>query len=304
MPTYAVRKLVSKPDARLDHMGARLDVQIVSPEEAAFATTDSSSSSSITVNPVTFESSSSSAAQLDVQNLFLFQQEGDREHFLGVCSPLDLETWPVGSPDATTGLFRRHYVSLTFRKEDILDDLWSDLWNDIEALASVLSVLAPLRDAESEEYEFTETGVTPSSSSSLHALRRLRLQRAPLTAYPSENPVGYRLTVTCTADGADHKIFLHRNDLADRSGVVHYRPIAVCSPGDLVDYPPDAPDEDQFPDHYRLSTFDVMSKDPELLQEAWINIKRDTEQLAAALKFHLDEVTDTDVENVSFNVNT
>ncbi len=315
MAIFVVHKLVSKPRDTLDHMGARLDISILTEAEAAALRPESSSSSgfplsggvssSSSISLVGMSSSSSSGAAAlgpyDVQNLFLFQQDGDREHFLGVCSPQDLETWAVETPHATTGLFRRSAVSVTFRRDTILDTFWNRLDADIVSLSLALTTLSGLREAEDLTYDFTSEGTEPDSSSSLHGLRQFRLHRAPMVPYPADQPTGYRLHVTCAADGTDSKIFLHRNDLPDRDGDTHARPIAVCSPGDLVDYPPDAPDPDQFPDHYRLAEFDVVGSELNDLKEAWDSIKVDVEQLAAALKFHVDVVTASSLEDVSFD---
>ena len=298
MPTYEVRQLTAAPtDLGLSHLGARLDISVgepgLDPESSTYLV---SSSSSL----VEFPLLSSSASGVDYA-ILLYKQSGDgREHFIGICSPIDMQQWPEEEPDAVTGFYRKQGGEWTFRDEELLEQFRSHLLDHIQRLADSLSTLATLGTAETVTYDASEE-LTDVSSSSATATS-FTLRRDVVATYPDSDPTGYRLRVTCESVGGDEKIFLHRNDTLDRDGNKLARPIAVCSPGDLVDYPAGAPSSSQFPPHYRKATFDIVSANIPLLLETWDNIKTEVEQLAMALQVHEETVSDTTVSRVEPNV--
>lgn len=298
MPRYEVRQLTSAPESlALESMGARLDVSVGAPAleaEEGIELVGSSSSSSL----ITFPLLSSSSSDIDYA-IFLYREYNNgRRCFIGVCSPLDIREWPVDEPDAVTGFYRKTSGSWTFRDNVLLEQFRLKLLEHIQGLANALALLAGLAEEEEQTYDFTPSDATVMSSS-LQGERSFTITRAPVVPYPTDEPVGYRLHVTCVATGTDPKIFLHRKDLRDRDAEEKERPIAVCSPGDLVDYPVDVPDDDQFPDHYRKSTFDIVTANIPLLKDGWDNIKFDVEQLATALNMHYTEISNVDVEQIS-----
>ena len=302
MATFTIQKIYSEPQGSLAHYGQQIDVRVLTEEEAALLNLSEESSSSSVVSEVGVMSSSSSTAisLYDVKHLFLFNRKATGDKFLGVCSPLDLETWPVDAPTNATGYFRKSQVTVTTRHENITDTFIYKLSEDIDKLAAALNLLAILGNRESVTYDFSSSSNTSSSSSSNE--KSFTVTKEVTVAYPSENPTGYRLQVNCTAIGADPKIFLHRNDLPDQNMEIKARPIAVCSPGDLVDYPPDEPDETDFPAHYRLAEFDVVSSNLDDLNSAWTNIKIEVARLAQVLKIHENEITDSSLEEITFDV--
>lgn len=299
MSSYEVRQVTYAPvTLGLAHMGARLDIIIGEPTTTDYDVTYKGYSSSSSVYEIPTGSSSSS--NVDYAILLFREFSNGRSRFIGVCSPLDLQQWPVDNPDANTGFYRKANSSWTFRDYELLEQFRSKILEYIQSLTNSLSILHNLAQEEELNYDFTISD-SEIISSSLQDERSFTLIRSPVVFYPIDNPVGYRLHVTCTAIGTDPKIFLHRLDLPE-SEEVKERPIAVCSPGDLVDYPSDAPDENQFPAHYRKATFDIVTADITLLNEGWNNIKLEVEQLAAALAIHQDNVSSLDVEQITSNV--
>lgn len=295
MPKYELIKTVSEQRLPLNLSGgARLDITIAAPSSAS----PLSSSFAVVEFPVIL-SSSSAVAGTD-RNLLLFRRKSGRDFFLGIASPLDMETWPVDIPDVITGFYRTTSGSWTFRLRDLLDDFWTSIVSDVQQLANLLGLLAPLRALELISYDFSPGGVGWDSSSSARAGSRVfHLRREGVVSYPSINPAGYRLKVTCTAEGADKNIFLHRDDLPDRAQKIHVRPLAVCSPSDLVDYPAGLVSSDDFPPHYRLGKFDIVAANINDISSGWLNIKTEVKQLAGSLKFQQDSVSERDVLEIS-----
>lgn len=244
---------------------------------------------------------SSSSPLINDNAVFLFKRgtTASSDVFLGVCSPRDMAVWPPARSDAKA-FYRLDRVELTFRAEAVMEAAWTQLVSDVVALSNANDALMLLSPGETAVFEFTDSScvVARSSSSSEQGTRVFNLTLSPITLYPSEDPAGYRMLITCASDCGDPKIFLHRDDQPDRDGDVHSRPIAVCSPGDLVDYPADLPDEEQFPAFYRTADFDIVSDNPVLLADVWERIKVDTELLAAALYTHENVITETLIEDV------
>jgi hypothetical protein len=179
-----------------------------------------------------------------------------------------------------------------------METAWADLLSDLTALSDALLVLYQNRSEEKITVDFSPTNNHGSSSS--YSIRQFLLHRAAVTTYPDTSPTGYRLRVVCTAVGYDPKIFLYRDDLPSGAGDTGTpRPIAVCSPGDLVDFPEDEAGE-IFPPLYRKNTFDFYTKDLSLIDETWSNIQRDVRDLADALRVHTDEVTETTIHGASY----
>lgn len=283
MPTYQVTQQITVPEEQgRVYRDTRLQVTVGAPDREP---TEISSSSSAWIE---FPESSSSS-NVDYA-IFLYRQVDGVEQFLRVCYPLDF-IYPIDTPDPATGLYRKSTGDWMFRAESILDQFSRQLLEDIQSLADVLETLAELQAAEIKIYDFSPDGSSMS--------RYFQLHKDAVTPYPEGDPVGYRLKVTCTGAGTDAKIFLHRNDVAPDIATDDQlaRPIAVCSAGDLVDYPADAPDN--FPYHYRLATFDIVSKNISLLWSTWENICVDTDELARTLKIMEDDVTSTSEDIVS-----
>lgn len=264
----------------------------VAGQQLRVAVTDSQLSSS----SVLFMSSSSSFSIEDPQSVFLFKQEGNENLFLGVCSPLDLETWPVGTPDPNTGLYRTNSVSLTFRSQSILDQFWTELLADLRNLVGALDKLEPLRTGETVIIQFGPD-TNPGQ-------RFIQLNREAVVPYPSEAPTGYRLHIIAAVNSGlnpeINEIFLYkleeRNDV--EPAAIIERPIGVCSLADLDDYPPTTALIDSFPAFFRKNELDVVLSNLDDLISGWDNIKFDTELLAMAWKVHLDDTTEEFDETV------
>lgn len=281
MPIYQVTQQRTVP---ADHGRVYLDTRLqvfVGPPDSDPSEVSSSSSTFIEFP----ESSSSSSVDYAV---FLYQQVNGQEQFVRVCYPLDFQ-YPLYVPDPITGFYRKATGDWMFRAESIMDQFQVQLLDDIQALAEILEVLGELQQPETKNYDF----------SSMDGIRDFTLQREAVTAYPADNPVGYRLAVTCSGTNTDSKIFLHRDDIEPDTptSAQRERPIAVCSAGDLVDYPEDV--ADSFPYHYRRNTFSIVSKNISLLRSTWENICVDTDELARTLKSLENDVTNTETDTVS-----
>lgn len=292
MATWNITKKITDPGDNLIHLGARMDVIV---------DIDTPGESSSVINIPEMSSSSSSQESIDYSAVFLYRRVNDDDTFLDVCSPADMETWPSDNPDAATGLYRSNQVSITFRSRTLLEQAYEEVWKRIEALGDALTILSRMRITETVPYDFSENDAEYSSSSG-DGIRRFTLTRDAFIPYPTSSPTGYLLRITCDADGVDDAIFLWRNDLPDRTNTVQKRPIAVCSPGDLVDYPEGTPDVSQFPAHYRLNEWSITSARLSLLEETWTKIKSDVSQLARALNAHLGQATEVETPSKDYHV--
>lgn len=284
MATLYLTKHVSSASGQSTEAGAKLDLLV----ETEAAASDHSSSSSRTID--VSSSSSSAGATTSVASLFLHRRVDGRDYFLDICSPSDLESWPVGAPDTTTGLYRLNHVSLTFRSEETLEAAYEELWRRISKLADAMTSLNALKEAETRTIDPTATR-SGSSSSSSDDNGGFTLIRDALTLYPPAAPASYRLHISCESSRYDPKIFLWRADLPDPDATVRQRPTNVCSAGDMVDYPADAPAAAQFPASYRLAEWDICSSNVPLLEETWQRICAATTQLARTLAAHANVTT-------------
>lgn len=247
-----IRSVYGSEDEPVRELNVRLHVRIVSPG-----------------------SLSSSSSAPSGNEILLFDAANQ---FLAVCSPIDLQRWPAITPDPDSGLVRRDEGDWYFRDEELLEQFWALLIADIESLSNALERLDRLSVGE-----MVSLDTSPSESP---GTRSLDLTRDAVSPYPDAAPTHYRLRVSCTGINQDARVFLHRYELPDRDDTIRFRPVSVCSPADMVEYPPDAPNSEQFPAFFRRSEFDIISRDLALLENGWNNLRYNVETLAAALRAH------------------
>lgn len=221
-------------------------------------------------------SSSSSSSSVDA--ILLFKQVNGVDHFIGICSPIDLARVPVDAPDES-GLFRVASASWDFRNRVLMDQFWAALELDVQALASAQNSLAALDDVDVVSFD-----ISPDDAPGTVVYT---LTRDAVSLYPVSAPTGYRLRVVCAALGADPNVFLRRNEQASLSASATSRPIAVCSAGDMADYPVGAPTG--FPAYFRGNEFDITSRNVYLLKHAWDTIQFDVRKLVESLRALRDE---------------
>jgi len=66
-----------------------------------------------------------------------------QEDFDGVCSPSDLEEFPIDAPaaNANPAWFRKDYVDLVFRSQSTAEETWDRIVKDVTILIKTLDVM-------------------------------------------------------------------------------------------------------------------------------------------------------------------
>jgi hypothetical protein len=66
-----------------------------------------------------------------------------QEDFDGVCSPSDLEEFPIDAPAAGSNpaWFRKDYVDLVFRSQTTAEETWDKIVSDVTILIKTLDVM-------------------------------------------------------------------------------------------------------------------------------------------------------------------
>lgn len=188
--------------------------------------------------------------------------------FVGVASIQDLQAYAEDTPSAGTSLFRSSVVDMVFRDTALMEETWETLCRDVNALRIQLEAY---RDIYVEDSLETENVTCFTGSSSSSGTAGYVLTRSAIATYPVAAPTGWRMTVTCAGRGGwDSCVFRHLRQTKNvLTGEILERPMGVCTPADLEEYPADAPDDLHFPRFYRKSTMDVFSENLDYLIEAW-----------------------------------
>ena len=65
------------------------------------------------------------------------------EEFDGVCSPADLEEFPIDTPTPSSNpaWFRKDYIDLVFRSQTTANESWDRIVKDVEVLVSSLDLM-------------------------------------------------------------------------------------------------------------------------------------------------------------------
>lgn len=65
------------------------------------------------------------------------------QEFDGVCSPADIEEFPVDSPaaNANPAWFRKDYIDLVFRSNVTAEEAWDRIVSDVSKLVSTLDIM-------------------------------------------------------------------------------------------------------------------------------------------------------------------
>lgn len=72
----------------------------------------------------------------------------DADEFSNVCSPADLEEYPVGSPTGTPPFFRAAEVDLVFRSQSQAEEAWESIRAEVAVLVDTLNLMDGLENAE------------------------------------------------------------------------------------------------------------------------------------------------------------
>lgn len=86
--------------------------------------------------------------------------------FDGVCSPVDLEEFPVGEPgsDQAIKYFRKASIDLAFRSETQANEAWRTIYDEVESLIRSLEYMENLGPAEIVAIGNPQDGSSSSSS--------------------------------------------------------------------------------------------------------------------------------------------
>lgn len=76
----------------------------------------------------------------------------EADEFTSICSPADLEEYPVDAPTGTPPFFRASEIDLVFRSSSIADDAWDIIKADVESLVRTLGYMDVLDTTEDETY--------------------------------------------------------------------------------------------------------------------------------------------------------
>lgn len=229
----------------------------------------------VLVGPATSSSSSGEPLSLSSDQAIFLNGTDSHTRFLGVCSPIDMAVFGL-DVDEITNRVRTNEGEWDFRNEELMEQFWLRLLFDVQSLDAALTKLDELYGVVAFTVDFS-----PDDDPGSRYFEIIR----EVTFYPDDSPSHYRMRVTCEAVGGDaSEIFLHRYELPDRNGEIFARPIAVCSPGDLADYPVGEPRSGQFPRYFRRAAFDVSSRNVSRIYSGWTNIYASVRLLAASLK--------------------
>lgn len=70
------------------------------------------------------------------------------EEFDGICSPADLEEFPVDTPipNANPAWFRKTYIDLVFRSQTTAEEAWNRIVKDVSTLVSSLDLMDTIKE--------------------------------------------------------------------------------------------------------------------------------------------------------------
>jgi len=121
-------------------------------------------------------------------NVFLYQRRVDpsqgvdrQDVFVGVCSPVDLEDYPTGTPDDDddTGFFRMADIDVLTRNRDKLDRLWELILEDLTELVTTMVNICELEDPAVFDIGTVSSSSSPASRA---------VSRQPLVPYTPATP--------------------------------------------------------------------------------------------------------------------
>ena len=82
------------------------------------------------------------------ENIFLYRvafpnpETGESmSRFEAVCSPADLEQYPIGEPEDGGSLYRLSAADLLFRSVNAADETWDSIRGDVEELVNTLNAM-------------------------------------------------------------------------------------------------------------------------------------------------------------------
>ena len=112
----------------------------------------------------------------------------------------------------------------------------------------------------------------------------INLHREAQTVYVAGRTQGYRMKVTATeAEGLPNEIFVYqRFPLPDVNGNPVDGFVNIASPADLEEYLVGIIGDPTMP-FYRLDTVDMVFRNEEQLQKAWVGIQADVNELIRSL---------------------
>jgi len=115
----------------------------------------------------------------------------------------------------------------------------------------------------------------------------IELQRSISTYTPAGRPQAYRMRIVVSDSwNVDPNIFIYRRNEPD-AGTDVYRDTfeAVASPLDLEEYPVSEPRPDDIRPYFRLAEVDIMSRNKDLLDQTWLAILEDRDELIRTLTY-------------------
>lgn len=212
------------------------------------------------------------------ENILLFERLGTEDIFRGICSHLDLLTYPAYAPTSGQGPFRKNTAEFTFASEMTCTLFINDLVIDIRALKESLDIFDELSVEETVTYPIEQASSSSSSGESCY----ISLTRLAVTTYPLVNPITYNFKVQATSGCADPNIFLHRNDVTGLNGNINTRYIGVITVNGFAEYG-DAASNDVFPNFFRKNSMNISTRNLKDLYTGWQYIKINTLQLTQLL---------------------
>ncbi len=125
--------------------------------------------------------------------------------------------------------------------------------------------------------------------------RRIKLKKYNVTQANFQFIGAYRLRIEAhEAAGLDNRIFLYRRNPADPyTGAVVDDFFAICSPVDLAEYPPEAPDPNRAFPFFRTNYVELDLRSTHLADRLWVTVVHEVNELLEGLD-KLDELQITE----------
>jgi len=168
--------------------------------------------------------------------------------------------------DGVSGVDTWSYVEFDGPGTQLLSDLTDGAWYALQAVVTDTEASLPSNLVRAQ----------PRDGTSYYGVD---LARGAVEEYTDGHTTGYRMQVTATGVNLPDEVFLYQREPFPLSSVTRDVMIAVCRPGDLEEFPADAPVDGQEPPFFRLAALDFYHPCLDELEETWESLVADVNDL-------------------------